>query len=744
MSLHARDALALIRWLTNSRQANSDSALREKLRHDPLWRNHAEQILRTWHTADSAPQPPAYSAFSPPADEPELDDAEELAELLDSQGELAFEDNPALAQQLLELRAILTTPVNPPELHEFSPDPTRLQEFVQQQLALASPNHDSAELATDNQPDNLVDNRNHGNGNRTACSKPNAPSSESEPESLAEWLTLQERSARIAQQPLEDQESASRSEYSSLASGSRASFFTTTTSAAVHESSPRNDPLARLSRRRDHRWILGALTLLGMLVFVLFSVLPEGRQHYSPGDRAADVPLAGKIPPPNPNGMDDVADGSTVPTHPARALPETLPDWPPGIQPPAPELSADQATGALLARQSPEKPGQQTDDRTDQSMPRGMDVAEAAPDEPPQKPQRVPLRWAQVQGVVALRDDATGDWQAQQAEQSLSIMESPESRTDSHSGWLLHSLGNSSATAVSESGLKFVLGPNTRGRLSLTQTEQLQIVLRWEQGRWGIRGLPAGSRVTIHPAAGAPLEWRVTQNETDLACADLGEKVRLLLVQGEIAGPRTEITAPAEILVVGESWQTAELPRLPLWWTRPPAPSSLERLLSGSLRPGDLVTGLLSEQGVVPESRAKAAAAWSLALDPARAVPLALTSSELAHRSTALQWLGDPEQELRQVNEALAALRPLAAGSRADLANWLQVIRGESLPTRALAQNMLASLTPTEPLFVREWAIASLRTLSRQPLPAYHPAQPTRQGISHTQRTLQPWLEQLP
>jgi cytoskeletal protein RodZ len=356
----------------------------------------------------------------------------------------------------------------------------------------------------------------------------------------------------------------------------------------------------------------------------------------------------------------------------------------------------------------------------------------------PQRPE-IPetLRWRQVSGIVATQIEGSDAWYAVQAGSSSTT-------SDASAYHQFRTLGNSWGEAVTDSGIRVVLGPGAVARVAISSGDAPTIRLELEHGKVSVSELPASAQVMVAYQEESS-EWLVGNHQTELAF-DLEEAgPELQLVRGEIRSYGQSFTGPATVAFEDGGWVEGRLAGRATWLTRPPNLTPLERQLAIiATDEGDIVAGLLANRPGLNEFQARGAAVWGLSLDPVRTVPLALSSPVAAHRAAAAQWLIDPANDLASLRPVLAQVQRLLGGSSCNVPRWIAAVRNDTPLTKALAENMLVGLRPSEPLFVREMALSSFMKLTGQSFPYYNHLNPTRQGITQITRTLQPWIDQLP
>ena len=355
--------------------------------------------------------------------------------------------------------------------------------------------------------------------------------------------------------------------------------------------------------------------------------------------------------------------------------------------------------------------------------------------ERPEVPQQ--LKWARVSGIVATQMEGSDSWYAVKAD-SVSLTNSDGSPQ------MFRTLGNSWAEALTESGIRVVIGPNTLARVAISIGDASRVQLDIDGGKIGVGNLSAATEVTVTHAA-EHSEWLVSTSDTELAFDLESGQSDLQLVQGGIRAAGQSFAAPAIVSFEEGGWVAGRLTRQAPWLARPPALSALERQLSIiANEDGDLVAEFLEIRQGMNAQQAFAATVWSITLDPVRAVPLALSSPIAAQRAAAAQWLVDPANQLETLRPVFAKIQPLLANSQCNVPRWIAVARGEMPLSQSLAQNMLLGLRPAEPMFVREMAIASLMQMTGLTFPFYDINNPSRQGITQVTRAVQPWINRLP
>lgn len=457
----------------------------------------------------------------------------------------------------------------------------------------------------------------------------------------------------------------------------------------------------RVKRRHSRMWPVGVAVVIAIAVaWISLASWRTPSKPFSP------------LPPPSEIAVDDLRQ------------PEILPD----DTSPAPEV-----------QQPPQVAVEPPRDVEPQPM-----VVEVPP--PPQRPSRpqpssqeIPetLRWRQVSGIVATQVEGSDTWYAVQAGSSSST-------SDTSAYHQFRTLGNSWGEAVTDSGIRVVLGPGAVARVAISSGDATTIRLGLEHGKVSVSELPASAQVVVEHQEESS-EWLVSNHQTELAF-DLEEAgPELQLVKGEIRSHGRSFTGPATVAFEDGGWVEGRLAGRASWLTRPPNLTPLERQLAIiATDEGDIVAGLLANRPGLSDFQARGAAVWGLSLDPVRTVPLALSSPVAAHRAAAAQWLVDPAHDLASLRPVLARVQRLLGGSSCNVPRWIAAVRNNTPLTKALAENMLVGLQPSEPLFVREMALSSFMKLTGQSFPYYNHLNPTRQGITQITRTLQPWIDRLP
>ncbi|MBC8355456.1 MAG: hypothetical protein H8E66_26055 [Planctomycetes bacterium] len=355
--------------------------------------------------------------------------------------------------------------------------------------------------------------------------------------------------------------------------------------------------------------------------------------------------------------------------------------------------------------------------------------------ERPIVPQR--LKWNRISGLVATQVEGSDSWYAIKAE-STSMTNSDGSPK------LFQALGNSWGEARTESGIRVVLGPGAVARVGISTGDTTKVQLDIQEGKVSVGDLSASTQVLVTHQADQT-EWLVSNSDTTLAFDLQQSTSEMQLVQGSLQFDGQAFTGPSKVTYKDGGWEARRLARTAPWLAQPPKLSPAERQLSIiAIEDGDLVAGLMMNRPGMNAALAMAATDWSLSLDPARTIPLALASPVAAQRFAAAEWLVDPQNDLATVRPILAQIAALIPRSRSSVPRWIAAVRGDIPITGTLAQNMLGGLGPSEPMFVREMALASLMNLSGQTFPYYDLRNPNRQAITQITATLRPWINQLP
>jgi hypothetical protein len=125
-----------------------------------------------------------------------------------------------------------------------------------------------------------------------------------------------------------------------------------------------------------------------------------------------------------------------------------------------------------------------------------------------------------------------------------------------------------------------------------------------------------------------------------------------------------------------------------------------------------------------------AAAEWSFALDPVRAMPIVAASTEPIHRDAAIAWLSTAVDDSDQEALLWNALRPMLPDGEIDVPHWFAVARGEAEVTAAVLQELAIGVGRSEPVFVRHAAIHFLRQATGERFGAYDPDSPTQEAVA--------------
>ncbi|MBC8354934.1 MAG: hypothetical protein H8E66_23395 [Planctomycetes bacterium] len=468
----------------------------------------------------------------------------------------------------------------------------------------------------------------------------------------------------------------------------------------VAERTPRH-----LRRAKSRSWYLVPVAV-GIVVAVTILVMSLASQRVTPPS---------SLPSPGPN---DIVNDSPEPEV---QVPDAVPPEPEPTLHEMPQIADERPQAELVEPIVVDKPGFQPE-------PMNPEVERQV------VPQR--LKWERISGLVATQVEGSDSWYAIKVD-SMSATNSDGSPK------LFRALGNSWGEARTESGIRVVLGPGAVARVGVSMGDTTKVQLDIQQGKVSVGELPASTQVVVTHQADQT-EWLVSNHDTALAFDLQQSTSEMQLVQGSLQFDGQAFTGPSKVTYNDGGWEEGRLARTAPWLVQPPKLSSAERQLSIiATEEGDLVAGLMMNRPGMNAALAMAATDWSLSLDPARTVPLALASPIAARRGAAARWMIDPSVELATLRSVLFGLRPLLQGSQCSVARWITVIRGETPMSQTLAQNMLLGLRPNEPMFVREIALASLMNLSGQTFPTYNIHNPTRQSISQVTRALQPWIIQL-
>ncbi len=386
-------------------------------------------------------------------------------------------------------------------------------------------------------------------------------------------------------------------------------------------------------------------------------------------------------------------------------------------------------------------------DRSNERPPSAIDrIPDAEPLRPrprPQPPQVAlspipqPLRWQRISGIVVGLPKGSDYWEPVQ----VATSDNANSATDYEE---VRALGNSWGEARTATGIRVVLGPQASAHIEITQHDVLTVELEVRRGKVGLSELPALTEVRL-PHQHASTVWQVAQNDTSLAVDAEESSAELWLVQGTIQDYGQTFSGSLKLSLRDGDWTTAQLTnRLP-WLTRPPSLTAAERQLANiALQERDVVAGLLARRTGLNDFQAQLAAQWCFDIDAVRAIPLALMSPAAGQRKTAALWLVDPAREPDELRRVLVEIQAILGASTCAVPRWIMVVRGEAPVSRTLVDNMLVGLRPTELLFVREMAVASLAQLSGQNFPAYNPQAPDRPGINQVTAATQAWRNRLP
>ncbi len=460
-----------------------------------------------------------------------------------------------------------------------------------------------------------------------------------------------------------------------------------------------------LQRAKLRSWYLVPVAV-GIVVAVTILVMSLASQRVTPPSSS---------PSPRPN---DIVNDSPEPEV---QVPDAVPPEPEPTLHEMPQVVEERPQAELVEPIVVDKPDIQ---------PEPMDLEV----ERPVVPQR--LKWERISGLVATQVEGSDSWYAIKVH-SMSATNSDGSPK------LFRALGNSWGEARTESGIRVVLGPGAVARVGVSMGDTTKVQLEIQRGKVSVGELPASTQVVVTHNTDQT-EWLVSNHDTALAFDLQQSTSEMQLVQGSLRFDGQAFTGPSKVIYNDGGWEEGRLARTAPWLVQPPKLSSAERQLSIiATEEGDLVAGLMMNRLGMNAALAMAATDWSLSLDPARTVPLALASPIAARRAAAARWMVDPTVDLATLRRAVPGLRPLLQGSQCSVARWVTVIRGETPMTRSLAQNMLVGLRPNEPMFVREIALASLMKLSGQAFPTYNINNPTRQSITQVTRALQPWINQL-
>ncbi len=348
-----------------------------------------------------------------------------------------------------------------------------------------------------------------------------------------------------------------------------------------------------------------------------------------------------------------------------------------------------------------------------------------------------PLRWERISGVLVGLPRGTESWRPVLAATSEHL--SPGDDFEE-----FRTLGNSWAEARTATGIRVVVGANASVRIEIVRTESVRIELAVRRGKIGLSDLPVLAEIVFSDRY-AETVWWVSEHQTSLALDSDDPTGELMLVQGAIQNNGQAFRGPARLSFDRQGWDARQLvQRLP-WLAGPPDLSPVEQTLAGILhREQDVVEGLIVDRADLDETQMEVAVQWCLTIDPVRAVPLALVSAEAVYREAAFQWLVDPARDPGELRRVLVEIQRIVQPSNSAAARWIMVARGEVPPSKTMTENMLVGLRPSEQLFVRELAVATLSRLTGQSFPAYNPLAPDRKGIQQVTSATRAWASQLP